>query len=34
MKNIVKLGGQLFITLALCAVLVFGIIGAVSLVIK
>lgn len=34
MKNIVKFGGQLLITLALCAVLVFGIIGAVNLFIK
>lgn len=34
MKNIVKLGSQLIITLALCAVLVFGIIGAVNLFIK
>ena len=34
MKNIVKLGGQLLITLALCAILAFGIIGAVNLFIK
>ena len=34
MKNIVKLGGQLLITLALCAILVFGIIGAMNLFIK
>ncbi len=34
MKNIVKLGGQLLITVALCAVLVFGTIGAVNLFLK
>lgn len=34
MKNIVRLGAQLFITATLCAILVFGIIGAVSLFVK
>lgn len=34
MKNILRLGGQLLITIMLCAVLVFGIIGAVSLFVK
>lgn len=34
MKNIIKLGGQILIMFALCAVLVFGIIGAVGLFIK
>lgn len=34
MKNIIKLGAQFFITAVLCAVLVFGVIGAVSLFVK
>lgn len=34
MKNIVKLAGQLFISILLCGILVFGAIGAFNLFIS